>query len=117
MECTTCSIQFKTKANYVKHLKTERHNKCSSNVYVRSLYYCTCGKKYAHSQSLYTHRKKCEIYKHPPKESCINTSTNNDEILMKEMYENIQKIDSRLEMLTNQVSLLLENASCSVKEN
>ena len=116
MECATCSIQFKTKANYAKHLKTERHKKRSSDIYTRT-YSCICGKKYAHSQSLYAHRKLCEIYKNTPKESRIHSSSNNVEILMKEMYETIQKKDSQIELLTNQISLLLEKASCSSNTN
>jgi len=115
MDCIICSIKFKSKANYTKHLKTERHKIRSSNIYTKT-YSCVCGKKYLHSQSLYLHRKTCDIYKHTPKQT--NLEQPPAQLLTIDfLVEALQKKDSQIELLTNQVSLLLEKASFGTNTN
>ena len=112
MECFICSLKFKSKANYTKHLKTERHISRSSTT-PPNTYSCICGKAYLHSQSLYSHRKTCEKHKNtPPEVIRASRKKSNDNVIciVKQLAQTIQKKDSQIDQLTKQVALLLENA-------
>lgn len=69
-ECEICNYITSKKFDYNKHLSTDKH-RILINTYVNTdengekvekvekFYKCDCGKQYKHSQSLYTHKKKC----------------------------------------------------------
>lgn len=72
--CELCNIQFKSKRCLTAHKKSQRHNKRVTNDFGIQ-YKCGCGKYYAHRQSLFNHRKTCQvnhdnnnIIKEPPNE-------------------------------------------------
>ena len=63
--CNNCDYNTSNKKDYNKHLATNKHkilmntdNKIPN--IPKKNYKCLCGKIYKHSQSLYTHKKKCE---------------------------------------------------------
>ena len=63
IRCDTCNLDFKTKEYYKKHLITSRHVARSTNADIIT-FSCECGRAYSHHQSLYVHRKKCELHQH-----------------------------------------------------
>jgi hypothetical protein len=66
-KCSFCDYNTCNKKDYTKHLQTIKHTSMSNtdgylhNTYknIATPYFCDCGKKYTHRQSLYTHKKKC----------------------------------------------------------
>jgi hypothetical protein len=74
--CEFCDFECFKKGDYNRHVSTDKH-KNRANTYPKNiitsdhkLYFCECGKKYKHNQSLYNHKKKCF--------SNIDIFTNND---------------------------------------
>jgi len=57
--CKACDYSTSQKANYTKHLATGKHvrlvNASSTSIT------CICGKTYKHMESLYRHKKACEV--------------------------------------------------------
>lgn len=54
--CEKCQYSTKNKQSYDRHIIAGRHYDKEDIKYI-----CECGKKYKHRQSLYNHKKKCEI--------------------------------------------------------
>ena len=82
--CEKCIFSTSRKSQYNRHLLTNKH-KILINTDEKSsekLFYCDCGKKYKHSQSLYNHKKKCDFIdkeKHDnSKEKNINNKIDNN---------------------------------------
>jgi len=82
--CEKCIFSTSRKSQYNRHLLTNKH-KILINTDEKSsekLFYCDCGKKYKHSQSLYNHKKKCNFIdkeKHDnSKEKNINNKIDNN---------------------------------------
>lgn len=97
MECLTCNLKFKCKANYTKHLKTQRHlNRLSNDC---TVYTCICGKGYSHRVSLCVHRKTCEKHQE---------SKQNNNAAMNEMQQRLDKYEKEREEMKAQISLLLD---------
>jgi len=63
--CEKCSFNSNNKSDYNRHLQTKKHNTDPylPNTYQKTVHKCLCGKSYKHKQSIYNHRKTCEIYK------------------------------------------------------
>jgi hypothetical protein len=64
--CKECDFVCCKKSNYDKHITTRKHKILTNTYkkmpdYVDQIYECDCGKRYKHRQSLYTHKKKCNI--------------------------------------------------------
>ena len=63
--CEKCNYSTSRNCQYERHLLTNKH-KILINTDEKSsekIFYCDCGKKYKHSQSLYNHKKKCIVNK------------------------------------------------------
>jgi hypothetical protein len=61
--CEVCDVTFSSIYALRKHLKTKLHKR--KQIPTTKKYPCPCGKQYSHRQTLYAHRKQCEIYKNP----------------------------------------------------
>ena len=67
--CHTCHFTCSKQSNYEAHILTRKH-KILTNTYEilpknATMHICSCGKKYKHRQSLYTHKSQClQIYNH-----------------------------------------------------
>jgi hypothetical protein len=80
--CINCDYNTCNKKDYQKHLLTLKH-KNHDNTYQNlpfgencpkyPKFSCDCGNNYKHKQSLYNHKKKCNLLKNQE----INTETNN----------------------------------------
>jgi len=57
--CETCDYNTSRKSSYEKHLLTGKHVKLV-NASLTSIK-CMCGKTYKHEESLYRHKKSCEV--------------------------------------------------------
>jgi len=57
--CQLCNFKCSKKSNYMIHLTTAKHKLLTENADSTKHYICTCGKKYKHRQSLYTHKLIC----------------------------------------------------------
>lgn len=112
MECTICSIKFKSSVNYEKHLKTERHKQRSSDT-PPPKYSCKCGKSYAYHQSLYLHRKSCQLHQQDKQTisdvQLLKAEFEKETTILKEKLE-AQRIEYEKdrEELKIQIALLLE---------
>ena len=123
--CTSCSVQTKNKRNFDIHNSSLRHiqktNSTSDDTKFK--YICGCGKSFSNKPNLCRHSKKCVIRQEKSNANSstvpslcptlFNTLVQQTQI----MAETIQKKDSQIELLTNQVSLLLEKASFGTNTN
>ena len=64
--CEICAFKCSKKGDYNRHLLTAKHQK-RQNTYKNTsftsndkFYFCDCGKKYKHAQSLHNHKKSVE---------------------------------------------------------
>jgi hypothetical protein len=62
--CEICYYYTSDKNDYNKHIQTIKHNRLintdEKSEKIGKLHICDCGKSYKHSQSLFTHKKKCQ---------------------------------------------------------
>jgi len=99
MYCSCCSSQFKTKRIYENHLKSNKHLKNTNN---DLKFKCDCGKFFSHRQSIFLHRKTCQI----------NTDSNN---IIKEPPNEIYELREQIRILKEK--LLKNNAINTVRTN
>ena len=66
--CEFCDFECSKKGDYNRHILTDKH-KNRENTYPKNIitsqhkmFFCECGKKYKHNQSLYNHKKKMFFY-------------------------------------------------------
>ena len=64
--CKICDYGTSNKKDFKKHEATQKHkNKCNPNTsYLKNpddAFQCKCGKKYKHSSTLSSHKKKCDL--------------------------------------------------------
>jgi Txe/YoeB family toxin of Txe-Axe toxin-antitoxin module len=57
--CKKCEYSTKNKQSYDRHIIADKHDYKELQKYI-----CECGKKYKHRQSLYNHKRKCNIMNH-----------------------------------------------------
>jgi hypothetical protein len=97
--CEKCQYSTKNKQSYDRHIITGRHHDKEDIKYI-----CECGKKYKHRQSLYNHKKKCEII--------INDEMNYENIkITPQMFYNL--IEQNIELHKK----IMEIASTNGSEN
>jgi len=74
-ECNICDYNTCKKGDYYRHIQTLKHK--NNEILINSahttdkMFACECGKKYKHNQSLYNHKKKCDLQ--------VATSNKNEE--------------------------------------
>ena len=74
--CNTCNFTCSKQSNYDAHILTRKH-KILTNTYEilpknAAMHICSCGKKYKHRQSLYTHKSQCLQIYNPTQDTSIN---------------------------------------------
>ena len=106
--CETCSISFSKKSNYDRHLLSQKHKKREKGRI--TMYQCTCCNRYFTSQySMDVHTKKCDANTNPP--DVVNQLLVQNQMMVKNqemMVQTIEKKDKQIEILTQQISVLLE---------
>lgn len=117
--CKVCGIDYKNKQSYKRHLNTARHKKRAENTdSQQQKLVCVCGKSYDYHQSLYVHRRNCEIYK----KSKMQDEDKNAklECLQSEKDEMEQKLilfEKERDELRAQIALLLDKHAGSTTTN
>ena len=97
--CEACHYHFKNELCFTRHLNTNRHKQRSTES--GQTHSCVCGKIYSYHQSLYTHRKKCEIHKNHKKKASEKSE-------YKTQIENLQQ---EKEEMKRQIEELLDKFS------
>ena len=120
-ECILCDYNTFNKKDYYKHLSTLKH-KNHDNTYQNlplednypkyPKFSCTCGNNYKHKQSLYNHKKKCNLLHN---QGIINETNNNTtnlsitpELIMELIKDNKDMKQIILEQ-NNTISNLVKN--------
>ena len=57
--CEKCDFRCEKKGDYVRHLKTQKHN--NQKPILDKKYECECGKAFKHASSLWNHKKRCKV--------------------------------------------------------
>ena len=57
--CEKCDYKANRKSDFMKHLKTKKHNTYISE---SNTYTCFCGKIFKHRQSLHSHKLICDVF-------------------------------------------------------
>jgi hypothetical protein len=103
-ECNICDFICFKKSDWNRHITTIKHkklhNKCeyvedNLDTIVQNNYYCECGNKYKHRQSLYNHKKKCI--------TAYNNNNNEDEKTDKELMILLLKDNTELKQMILEV--------------
>lgn len=106
--CETCNISFSKKSNYDRHLLSQRHKKRENEM--DNMCKCTtCNRLFISQYSLEVHAKKCDANNNPP--DVVNQLLVQNQMMVKNqemMVQTIEKKDKQIEVLTQQISLLLE---------
>lgn len=82
--CKKCEYSTKNKQSYDRHMIADKHDYKELQKYI-----CECGKKYKHRQSLYNHKRKCNIMN--------NNEINNENIkITPQMFYNLIEQNNEL---------------------
>jgi hypothetical protein len=110
--CEKCDYTTSRKSQFDRHVLTLKHKNTdkiltntdtegseSSVVYFE----CNCGKKYKHRQSLFSHKKKCNINEENVIEQSLNVNNNpkNDKLVEYLIKENLEFKNLILEVMKN----------------
>lgn len=83
-QCDKCSYSTLNKQSYDRHIIAGKHEDKEILKYI-----CECGKKYKHRQSLYNHKRKCNVN--------INQEINNENIkITPQMFYNLIEQNNEL---------------------
>jgi hypothetical protein len=76
--CKICNFNCSKESNYNKHILTLKHQntykyllKNAENAVKNNFYICQCGKEYKHRQSLFNHKKICNIKNYESKNNLV----------------------------------------------
>jgi len=108
-ECDVCDYITCSKKDYMKHLMTIKHKKRTNTSEILPDTYkipdflpiqfsCDCGKTYKHRQSVYNHRKKCNL-KNEEKIEKFDNCEKKDEIIIKNNDNNEELLKKFTEMI------------------
>ena len=98
--CQLCNFKCSKKSNYMIHLTTAKHKLLTENADSTKHYICTCGKKYKHRQSLYTHKLICAYI----------DEVNNNNIESSHILDLIKQNNEFKQMMIEQTNQMLELA-------
>jgi len=110
LHCEICNIDCKTKANYNKHMISNRHIHRKTNAPI--IYSCKCGRTYTYHQSLYYHRKTCEIHQNSkvgyPQNEKMNLQVQQLQAEKEEMRQKLMVYENEHKEMKAQIAMLLD---------
>jgi len=112
--CHICDFKCCKQSNFLKHRLTRKHKntdkiltntakKNAENAEFENCFKCNCGKHYKHRQSLFNHKKKCNM----PKDNEIKVLTN----LVLGVVKQNQELSLQNQELTNKIVDICKNNS------
>ena len=113
--CESCLYYSNKKANYMRHLTTDKHKIKQNKAKTSYFYKCNCGKEYTLSGSFSNHKKTCKFF--------VNKQEKNDntEILLEKLEEQNKKIEQLEQTIidkpTNQYITNNDNSTTNNKFN
>lgn len=105
IRCEICKIDFRAPVYYKRHLNTSRHQRrmnCENAAHT-----CECGKIYSYNQSLYVHRKTCDVYQQSKTTVTSHNSSDNTDV--QDMKQRLELYEKDREEMKAQIALLLES--------
>jgi hypothetical protein len=125
-QCENCDFVCFKKSNYDKHLLTSKHQNTdkiltntdaenAENAVVTNIFICECGNNYKHRQSLFNHKKKCQILNINNEE--INTEDLNNQITPELIMSVLQQNKELQKMLIEQGKTIVELSKNSSNTN
>tara|TARA_B110000261_G_scaffold164086_1_gene212162 strand:+ start:1811 stop:2743 length:933 start_codon:yes stop_codon:yes gene_type:complete len=123
-ECEKCDYNTSHKSHFAKHVTTLKHriltNTDNSDEKVpRPYMQCACGKTYIHRQSIFTHRKKCTIFKNAISDDCaIDKETilavlNDSKDIKNLLVEQQKQIIAQQEYIANNMTNVSNASNCN----
>ena len=85
--CESCQYYSNKKANYMRHLSTDKHKIKQNKAKTSNFYKCYCGKEYILSGSFSNHKKTCKFFVNKQEKS------DNTELLLEKLEEQNKKIE------------------------
>ena len=112
--CELCAFKCSKKGDYNRHLLTAKHQK-RQNTYKNTsftsndnFYFCDCGKKYKHAQSLNTHKKKCEKVNSPSEFNDSSDISNNKVVTQETIIQLVNENNDIKNLLLEQQRQIVE---------
>tara|TARA_B100001109_G_C18856475_1_gene471924 strand:- start:1791 stop:2675 length:885 start_codon:yes stop_codon:yes gene_type:complete len=120
--CETCNFECSNKSKYNRHLLTAKH-KILTNTDEKGpqrsnpLFFCECGKKYKHRQSLFTHQRKCNyLNQQENKKENKEEGPDYKELLMQAMKQ-MQEKDKLMEKMMSEMIPKIGNTNNNTTNN
>ena len=108
-ECTKCYFICSKKSDFNRHIATQKHNRLINTDVGATFtpFYCSCGKKYKHSQSLYNHKKKCTFIENLEDEKAVTNNiitnakvhVNDNDISYKKMFIELMNENKEMRLM------------------
>jgi hypothetical protein len=118
--CEKCNYKCSKQSDWNKHISTRKHNNVYSSLpkclpelakISEKKISCQCGKVYKHKQSLYVHRKTCNI-----NENIITDSNSNNKQLTAAILQIVTNNDEFKKIILDQQKQLIELAKSSTPQ-
>jgi len=110
--CEYCDYSTSRKSQYRRHLETDKHkilqNPTSKKFHIEKLHICDCGKSYAHSSTLYAHKKRCSFNHEPITDNKKLSELDKDELIITLLKQNAELIKGQQDMFITHCSNLDE---------
>ena len=121
-KCEICNFECSNKSKYNRHLLTAKH-KILTNTDEKGpkrsnpFFFCECGKKYKHRQSLFTHQRKCNyLNEEENKEEQKEEGPDYKDLLMQAMKQ-MQEKDKLMEKMMSEMIPKIGNTNNNTTNN
>ena len=114
-ECKTCDYNTCKKSSMLKHLMTRKHkntDKILTNtdaIVDNNTFICSCGKKYKHRQSLFTHKKICNFEKN----DSVDETLSDKKLIMELLKSNNELQKQMIELCKDKNTVTNNNINCN----
>ncbi len=105
--CKCCHFTTKIKTHYANHLKTKKHQKCSSNVALCSSNVALCSSNETIHQCKFCKKvlkHRSSLYRHISKYCKQNTNENELLQLVQDKYNQIENMQKQIDILTSKLN-------------
>jgi hypothetical protein len=115
--CEYCNYSTSRKSQYQRHLETDKHkilqNPTSKKFHTEKSYICNCGKSYAHSSTMYAHKKKCSLSLDQINDNKKLSELDKDELIITLLKQNAELIKGQQDMMVKLTENGITNTSNS----